>query len=242
MVYLLAAVAGVVGAVVGYVVTGVVAVVLAGWYGMSDFEGARGMFAFLGVAPLGGLVGMVGSAWLVLRLGKGAAPLGPTVVRVGGVLAGIAAAAVAAVIFVRLQTLDTYTNTAPPTLEFEVRLPAGIALANRDGVQIELHTDRNVGESYFAEPWVRTEGDRQIIAGGVPLMVKTSSRPLVVSLPGESTRLFRLPLSKDPASSGALGDWRRADHVDAPGADGPVAARADDPVELRYRVTRPGED
>ena len=71
MIYLLAFLAGIVAAVVGWFVTGAVAVVVAGWYGMSDFEGGRGMFAFLGVGPIGGLICMLAAIRIVLRVGQG---------------------------------------------------------------------------------------------------------------------------------------------------------------------------
>jgi hypothetical protein len=123
-----------------------------------------------------------------------------------------------------------------------VRLPAANAVADRGDVTVELHTDRNVGDGVLTDPWSRIEDGRQVIAGVVPLAFKTSSRLLVVTVPGGRTRLFRLPLSRDPASTADLGAWRHADHVHDAGQDRPVAAPKDDPVELRYRVRRAGED
>jgi hypothetical protein len=240
VIYLAAAVAGLVAAVLGWLVTGVVTVWIAGLYGVSDFEGARGMLAFLGVGPLGGLAAMVAAIWLVLRVGRGRAALGPTLARVGGVVVGLAGLAAAAV-GVRLYTIDTYTDELPPSLEFEVRLPAASAVADRADVTVEVHTDRNVGDSVFTDPWSRIEDGRQVITGVVPLAFKTSSRLLVVTLPGGRTRLFRLPLSRNPASTATLGEWRHADHVHEEGKE-VAKAPADDPVEIRYRVRRAGED
>jgi hypothetical protein len=157
------------------------------------------------------------------------------------VVAGIVAV-VGGAIGIRLLTLDTYTNEAPPTLEFEIRLPTAIAPADRSAMRIELHTDRNVNDSYLADPWRRDDGDHVLIAGGVPLSFKTSSRLLVVSLPDQPVRLFRLPLSRNPGSTPALGEWHHADHIDRGGNEQPVAAPPGDPVELRYRVRRAGED
>src|SRR4029453_8305263 len=91
MLYLWALLAGIAGAVAGWFVTGALAAWIAGLYGMSDFEGGRGMFAFLFVGPIGGLLAMILAIWAVLRIGKGRARLGPTLGRIGLVLAGIAA-------------------------------------------------------------------------------------------------------------------------------------------------------
>jgi len=241
MLYLAAVLAGIAAAVAGWFVTAALAAWIAGLLGMSDFEGARGMFAAFVAGPVGGVVAMLLAIWGVLRVTKGRARLGPTLGRVGLVVAGIVAVVGAGIGF-RLLTLDTYTNEAPPTLEFEIRVPASMALPDRSAVRVELHTDRNVGESYFADPWLRTEGDRQVIVGGVPLARKTSSRLLVVSLPGQATRLFRLGLSRDPRSTPALSDWQRPDFVATPTSAQPAKAPPDDPVELRHRVRRAGEE
>jgi hypothetical protein len=241
MTWVLAVLAGIVGAVVGWFVTGAAAALIAGWFGMSDFEGGRGMFAFLGVGPIGGLLGMVVSIWAVLRRRSATASLGRSAARIG-VVVGAIAALVGAGIWLRLATMDTYSGEAPPMLEFEIRVPVAMALPERSAVEVELHTDKNVGQSWFADPWLRAEGGHQVIAGGVPLDFKTSSRLLVVSLRGQPTRLFRLELSRDPASTAALGSWVRPDHVDHPDQAQPVAAPPDDPVGLRYRVRRAGEE
>jgi hypothetical protein len=241
MIYVLAVLAAIVAAVVGWFVTGAVAVWIAGLCGMSDFEGGRGMFAFLAVGPVGGLVAMVVSAWLVLRFGRGAVPLGRTFVHVALVL-GAVAALVGAGIWVRLRTLDTYTNTLPPNLQFEIRIPATIPVPQASTFRIELHTDKNVGESTLADGWLPAADGGHVILGNVSLAFKTSSRLLVVSLPDQPTRLFRLPLSRDPRTTAILGEWRRADLIDTPGDAQPRTAPADDPVELRYRVQRAGDD
>src|SRR5262245_32884564 len=204
---------------------------------MSDFEGGRGMFAFLGVGPVGGLVPIVAAVWVVLRRGRGQASL----TGVATVMVGIFALAGAA-IGVRLLTIDTYSNEAPPRLEFEIRLPATMPLADRNAVRVELHTDRNVGDGILFSPWPRADGVHQLLVGSVELAFKTSGRILVVELPDEPTRLFRLPLSRNPASTPALGDWQRADHIHRAGEERPVAAPVDDPVALRFRIRRAGEE
>ena len=65
---------------------------------------------------------MILAIWGALRVRKGEAPLGVTLGRTGLVVPGIAAI-VGAGIGLRLLTLDTYSNEAPPMLEFELRVP-----------------------------------------------------------------------------------------------------------------------
>ena len=239
--YLLAAGAGIVAAVVGWLVTGAIAGWLAGLAGMSDFEGARGMFAFFAVGPLGGLVAMLATTWWVLRHGRTEERAGATFGRLGGVLVGIAAL-VAAGIGLRIATIDTYTNELPPQLEFEIRVPPSWGLEPRDAVRVELHTDKNMADGTLFSPWPRSDGDHQVLPGAVDLAFKTSARLLVLELPGQPTRLFRLPLSRNPSSTPALGDWQPPNHVHREGAEQPEAAPKDDPVALRWRVRRAGED
>jgi hypothetical protein len=236
MVYVLAAVAAIVAAVAGWFVTGAVTVWVAGLFGMSDFEGGRGMFAFLGVGPIGGLVAMVVAAWLVVRIGRGQTSFGRELTRVGGVLAGIAAI-VGGGIWLRLATLDTYTDTLPPRLEFELRLPAAMQPPAASGLEVEVHTAKNVDAGTITSDW-RSDAGHYLIGGSVPLSFKTAERILVVAIPDQPTRLYRLPLSRDPDSTSALGEWHRADHIDPGREEQPRAAPPDDPVEVRYRVER----
>ena len=239
--YLLAAVAGIGAAVVGWLVTGAIAGWLAGLAGMSDFEGARGMFAFFAVGPIGGLVAMLATIWWVLRRGRTQEGAGATFGRLTGVLVGIAAL-VAAGIGLRIATIDTYTNELPPQLEFEIRLPASWPLEPRDAVKVELHTDKNMADGTLFSPWPRPDGDHQILPGAVDLAFKTSGRIVVLELPGQPTRLFRLSLWRNPSSTATVGEWQPPSFVHRQGMEQPEAAPKDDPVALRYRVRRAGED
>lgn len=236
MTYLWALLAGMAGAVAGWFATAVVALWIAGLCGMSDFEGGRGMFAFFGVGPLGGLVGMIGAAWLVLRGGFGPLPIGRVLPRLAAVLAGIAAL-VAGGVWLRLATLDTYTDSLPPRLEFELRVPAALAGDAPAGVEVELDTDKNVMPALLDDAW-RDDGAMRVVAGSVSLDFKTTSRLLVVSLPDQPRRLFRLRLARDPDSTPALGNWRPPDFTDASSDAQPRPAPADDPIALRVRVRR----
>lgn len=238
MIYLGAVLAGIVGAVAGWFLTGVVALWIAGLCGMSDFEGGRGMFAFLAVGPIGGLAGMIAAAWGVLRQRLGPLPGGRLLPRLVAVLAAIAALTAAGV-WLRLASLDTYSDRLPPQLELEVRVPAAIAPAPAH-VAVDLDTDRNVANALLDDAW-RSEGAAAVLAGRVALDFKTSSRLLVLSLPGQPKRLFRLRLRRDPDAMPAFSDWQPPDFIDDAGAAHPQRASAGDPVALRYRVRVAGD-
>jgi hypothetical protein len=239
--YVLAMIAAIVGAAIGWFATGALAGWIAGALGMSDFEGQRGMFAFFVVGPVGGVLGMVLSAWFVLRMRAGRPSFWRTLPRLALVLVGIVLL-VRAGIWVRLHTLDTYTNAAPPTLEFEIRVPRAMAAADPSAVRVELHTDRNVGEGHLADRWVPDDGDHAVVTGSVELSLKTVSRLLVVTFPDQPARLFSLPLARDPPANPVASAWQSPTRIAVAGEEAARAAPPGDAVEMRYRVQRAGDD
>src|SRR5687767_10948369 len=71
MTLLLSLLAGIAGAALGWVAAAALTLALGGLFGVSDFEGGRGMLAIWGIGPLGGLAGLVLGIVLVLRKGGG---------------------------------------------------------------------------------------------------------------------------------------------------------------------------
>jgi hypothetical protein len=65
--YGLAAIGGLIGAILLWLATGVVADFLLGLSGMSAREGGRAMVAFFAIGPFGGLLGLGIGVWLVLH-------------------------------------------------------------------------------------------------------------------------------------------------------------------------------
>ena len=70
--FALAFLAGIVGAVFGWIVTGFAADAILAVTGMSDINGGRAMVAFFSFAPFGAIAGFIFGIWLVLhhRLGN----------------------------------------------------------------------------------------------------------------------------------------------------------------------------
>ncbi|MDR3497423.1 MAG: hypothetical protein P4L82_22750 [Ancalomicrobiaceae bacterium] len=66
----LAVFVGLLGLVAGYCLTGLVAYWIAGRFGMSDFEGGRGMFAGFVAAPIGAIVCLIGGAVVGWHIGR----------------------------------------------------------------------------------------------------------------------------------------------------------------------------
>ncbi len=232
--YLLAFLAGIAGAVAGWIVTGFFADFLLGLSGMSDREGYRAMVAFFTFGPLGALAGLTAGIGLVLRYHGGVRTAAGLAGR-GAMVAASIVAAVALGLWAYSLSDDTLVrNGPPPLLHFEIRLPESAALPP-DGVAVDLNTDKN---TMPATVTALTEGGREVLKGRVELYFRTARRLLVLRVPGEPDRLFLLRLSADPKASEAFGDWQRVDEV----ADGPEGdlrkGNQQDNYEIRYRVER----
>jgi hypothetical protein len=125
-------------------------------------------------------------------------------------------------------------NPFAPDFEFEIRLPAGSkAPAARDDIQIELHTDRNQIVATLRD--VARDGDRPVLYGVAPLKFRTTERRIVMSLPGEPVRVFRIRLPARPAPSADYGPWQQVDFIeDARRETRRAEVTAD--YAIRYRV------
>jgi len=232
--YLLAALLGLIGAVLGYILTGFVADTLLAMSGMPDREGYRAMIAFFTFAPFGGLMGLLGGIALVLRRRgrhRGLALAGRTALTAAA-LAAVTSLCVWAYAVAGDDILAK--NGPPPQLHFEIAMPKG-AEPPADGVAVDLNTDKNTMPSTFA---MTTTDGRPVIKGQVDLYFRTSRRILVLRVPGEPDRLFILGLAANPSGTEDFSAWRRVDEV----ADGPGGAlrkgKETDDYRIRYRVER----
>jgi hypothetical protein len=68
--YALAALAGLAGLILGWIVAAFGFLVIGGMAGVSDFEGKRAMLAFFALGPIGGVVGLAVGLWAALRTRK----------------------------------------------------------------------------------------------------------------------------------------------------------------------------
>jgi hypothetical protein len=232
--YLLAALLGVIGAVLGFVLIGLAADALLGLSGMSDREGYRAMVSFFTFAPFGGLVGLLGGIALPLyRRGhyRGLALAGRTAL-VAAALAAVTGLSVWAYVVAGDDILAK--NGPPPQLHFEISLPQGATLP-ASGVSVDLNTDKNTMPATFT---MTTADGRPLIKGQVDLYFRTSSRLLVLRVPDEPDRLFVLKLAANPGGTPDFGAWQQVNEIaDRPG--GALRKGTDaDGYAIRYRVER----
>jgi hypothetical protein len=240
MTHVLALLAGIAGAAAGFLFGLVAGGILSCVLGLSGFEGGAGFFAVaIGIGT--GFIGLILGIVVVLRKRGRYRRFGAVVGHTAAILLAMGGLATAGV-FARLAMVEHYDG-ASPQLHFEIRLPANAAIPERKAVEIELNTDKNATGAVLADTWLRRDGDRPVIAGMIPLYLKTSQRIVVLSLPGEPKRLFTLSLSRTPKPAPNFGDWRRVDFIDDPrDSAGPQQPGKKDDFEIRIRVpdwTRP---
>ena len=126
-------------------------------------------------------------------------------------------------------------NPSKPAVEFEIRLPKAASLAVAD-TQIELHTDRNQTLAQVQGALVSDEDGRSILKGSVPLDFRTTDRVVVLNLPGQTQRLFKLRLAANPTSMQQFSPWHLADQVASASRTDPARGAPNDVFAIRYRV------
>jgi hypothetical protein len=124
-----------------------------------------------------------------------------------------------------------------PAVEFEIRLPRTATNADlKREAQVELLTDLNQTLAQLDDGVLATDDGRPVLRGSVPLKFRTSDRMVVLSLPGQAQRAFRLRLSPNPSSSDDFGPWHMVDRVAPTGRTETARGTPDDSFAIRYRV------
>jgi hypothetical protein len=125
-------------------------------------------------------------------------------------------------------------NPAKPSVEFEIRLPKAALSAVADG-QVELVTDRNQKLARMTGALASDRDGRSVLRGSVTLDYRTTDRVVVLNLPGQAQRQFKLRLAASPSHSDQFGPWHLADRVAAPVGE-PARTEPNDAFAIRYRV------
>ena len=124
-----------------------------------------------------------------------------------------------------------------PAVEFEIRLPPAVAGANlKRDAQVELLTDLNQTLAQLDGDLRATEDGRAVLRGHVPLKFRTSERMVVLSLPGQAQRAFKLRLPPNPSPSDEFGPRHMVDRVVSGARTETARGIPDDTFAIRYRV------
>ena len=237
MIVLRAVIGSIVGLLIGYFAAAFLSGIVMGWFGVSDFEGGRGMAAAFGFGPLGGLLGLVGGVWLGLRRG-GTQPVGKALGCAGIALLAIVALAAGGL------AIYYYLDPAPAGIRPGQRL-ARVRAARAGGLRSCRRSlqDRS-HPRHRPQPAARDLARSGATVRGRPAgarrhgraLYRTSSRLLVFRFPDGRDRIFRLGLAAKPDPEDGWSDWRAVDFVGLPGQPQTEEPGPEDPLELRYKV------
>ncbi|MES1155221.1 MAG: hypothetical protein ABUL48_02210, partial [Pseudorhodoplanes sp.] len=104
-------------------------------------------------------------------------------------------------------------------------------------VDFEMQAGSQRSGGQFNDTWMRRDGERIVLRGFVPLYTRTSSRMLVVTLPGQPKLLFQIGLSATPKISDDYGAWQRVSFLDDMKPDSqPRKPNAAENFEIRLKV------
>jgi hypothetical protein len=230
MAYAIAIVAGFAGAALGWMAAGFAAVLIMHLLG-TPLNALPDTFHLLN--QLGAMAGFLIAIGIALRLSGRARSMRE------GAQSSLVIAAALALIFaagsnLRLSAMDHLgLNAGARSIEFEIRLPPVVATgSSKREAQVELHTDVNQAIAQLrGGDWSATADGRAILKGSVPIEFRTTQRTLVLSMPGQPQRQFKVRLAANPSRSAEFSPWHLVDAV----ADAKGATR-DDTFAIRYRV------
>lgn len=232
MLYVLATFAGFAGAFGGWVL-GLVAATAAG-IGATSTDNVT---AFFVIGPLAAMAGFITAVVLTLTIKGNVRTFRGVAVRSLGVVLMIGALAAGAYSLRTAALKHLGLMAKAPAVEFEIRLPRTAANADlKREAQVELLTDQNQTLARIDDGLRATEDGRAVLRGSVPLKFRTSDRMVVLSLPGQAQRAFRLRLPPDPSSSNDFGPWHMVDRVVPGGRIETARGVPDDSFAIRYRV------
>jgi hypothetical protein len=234
MAYALAIVAGFAGAALGWIAAGFAAIGIMQMLGM-PLTTSLLPDTFHLLNQLGAMAGFIIAIGLALRLSGRARSMRE------GAQSSLVIAAALAVIFaagsnLRLSAMEHLgLNAGARTIEFEIRLPPVIATgSSKREAQVELITDVNQAIAQLrGGEW--SDDGRAILKGFVPIEFRTAQRTLVLSMPGQPQRQFKIRLAANPSRSAEFSPWHLVDAV--AGATGNrERSTIDDNFAIRYRV------
>lgn len=236
MAYAIAIVAGFAGSALGWMAAGLASVAILATLGLPQ---SASVFpdTFHLLNQLGAMAGFLVAVGLVLRLSGRAQSMRE------GAQSSLVIAAALAVIFaagsnLRLGAMEHLgLNAGARMIEFEIRLPPVVAAgSSKREAQVELHTDVNQAIAVLRSGDASgTDDGRAILKGTVPIEYRTVERMLVLNMPGQPQRLFKLRLAANPGRSSEFSPWQTVDLV-ANAAGARERAPAGDSFAIRYRV------
>ncbi|MFL5121831.1 MAG: hypothetical protein ACJ8C8_15395 [Microvirga sp.] len=210
------------------------------WFG-TEFD--RFLTGLVIVGPALGAVCMVAAIWFSLRASgrcKTRREMMRATAAALAIVLGLGGTAWAANA-VRMELYKAKYNLSYTHVAFELRLPPGTKVPeNKDGIVMTLSTPVLESSAIFGARWLspewlrQDEGDRPVIMGLAPLRARTTDRRIVLQIPGEPQRVFRIDLPASPPFGRDRTQWQPVAQVKENGVARP--GRAEDQAEIRYRI------
>jgi hypothetical protein len=229
------------GAVAGFVVGVLVALVIIRVTSMTSREGASGYFA-IGLGLLGALGGLVGGIALYGRsapAGQGLAYGGSGILGVVGLVAAVALS-VWAFMNLREAPLEYDGALANLELEFRVKTTDLPPEAASEWLYVEVQTTktRPVGSVLWSDR--RVDGAFTIIPVVQGALYRAANRMIVVRIEGRQTEVFSPRMKRTPDPKADWSAWERPRVVDPLYGEQPSSPLTP-MLELRYRVRPYGQ-
>ena len=227
MLYIISILAGVLGALVSWAAAAMIAA----------STGSDNVAAFIVIGPLAAIAGFVTAVAFTVAIKGEVRTVHGIAMRSLGVVLMTGALATGSY-GLRTAVLSHMGMMAKaPAVEFEIRLPKTTSAADlKREAQVELLTDQNQTLASIDNSLLAMEDGRAVLRGSVPLRFRTAERMVVLSLPGEAQRAFRLRLPANPSPSDEFGPWHMVDRVSPVSGKESSRGVPDDTFAIRYRV------
>jgi hypothetical protein len=174
---------------------------------------------------LGALVCAIVGIWLTLWLTRSRA----WTQRSAPIALGIVTLGSAAII------LDAYPwpkSSGIPVVDYELRLPAGLALPDLGNIAITIWSVKSGQGCYIRQ--IRMAGYRAEVVGAMVLQTSNLTPTVSLRLNNKTENYWRLPIKPDAALDKTFGPWQRIEFIPTPRANVPPLPAGD--YEIRYRV------
>lgn len=231
MLYIISILAGVLGALISWAAAAMIAA----------SASSDNLAAFIVIGPLAAIAGFVTAVAFTLAVKGEVRTIRGIALRSFGVIL-MTGALITGGYGLRTAVLSHLGMMAKaPAVEFEIRLPktltkAASAADLKREAQVELLTDQNQTLAQIDDGLLAMEDGRAVLRGSVPLKFRTAERMVVLSLPGEAQRAFKLRLPANPSPSDEFGPWHMVDRVMSGTRTEGARGVPDDTFAIRYRV------
>lgn len=227
MLYIISILAGVLGALISWAAAAMIAA----------SASSDNLAAFIVIGPLAAIAGFVTAVAFTLAVKGEVRTIRGIALRSFGVILMTGALATGGY-GLRTAVLSHLGMMAKaPAVEFEIRLPKAASAADlKREAQVELLTDQNQTLAHIDDGLLAMEDGRAVLRGSVPLKFRTAERMVVLSLPGEAQRAFKLRLPANPSPSDEFGPWHMVDRVMSGTRTEGARGVPDETFAIRYRV------